>query len=102
MGKDEPKPLPPTVLLGAMRYRVQETAEKELIFTEDQPIYGCASTMTFWRHDDNGCPGIWSASIGGRGQIGDDIIDPGHFCQAFGLVQKWRGRNFKPWGPDSG
>lgn len=99
----ENPPLPATVQLGAIRYRVQETADQTIVFTEAYPIYGfgCRFMFTRSRVKESSCgmSDIWWANVGGMGQMDGGNFSASNFARAFDFARLWRGENFTPWAP---
>jgi hypothetical protein len=87
--------LPARVVLRGRVYRVQETPDHTIIFTEDSPIFGFRTVLLFRKHD--GGKGLWYFTGHANDRIDGGEVIAGHVEQAYALVQRWRGGNHEPW-----
>jgi len=92
-------PLPASVLLSAFRFRVQETSERSIVFTEANPICGHGSRVIIEKLLDGTVDGIWYVELSSQDRPEGSAIPVRIVEQACAFARLWRGESFKPWAP---
>jgi len=84
------KPFPPTVVFGAIEYRIAEH-EGAIVFSESISVWNWGKRIIFTTDEDKLC---WRVKVETGLDARNELCMASHIVKAYEMVEEYRGKNF--------